>query len=322
VGYASAVGATRIPEDKPLYADSGADDQHFDTYGPVNYLAYDPFVRVWKPTRAQIDQPADFELSAARAAAITFDLLTIVGLLLLGMQLRRGRAGRLLGLALAYGWVSFPYTLFPLMNSSNDGLVSALVVFALLGLASPAARGAMITLAAAAKFAPLALAPLFASGRGEARLRSWIWFTLAAVLVVVVTVLPVIPPEGGLRVMYDQTIGFQLGRESPFSIWGQNPGLDPLLAVVKVAALALAVTVAFVPRRRDAFQVAALGAAVLIATQLVAEHWFYLYIAWFTPFMLAALYGEYATERGDTDAQVPAEAPVPAERPRELVGAR
>lgn len=305
VGYASAVGATRIQEHKPLYADSGAADLHFDTYGPVNYLAYDPFVRVWKPTRQEIDQPDDFELTAARAAAITFDLLTIVGLFLLGVQLRRGRAGRLLGLALAYGWVSFPYTLFPLMSSTNDSLISALVVFALVGLASPAARGAMITLAAAAKFAPIALAPLFASGRGDARLRSWIWFGLAAILVVVVTVLPVVPEEGGLRVMYDQTIGFQLGRESPFSIWGQNPGLDPLLAVVKVAALALAVGVAFVPRRRDTFQVAALGAAVLIATQLVAVHWFYLYIAWFVPFMLATLFGEYSTERQRSRAAVP-----------------
>jgi hypothetical protein len=322
VGYASAVGATRIQEDKPLYADSGANDQHFDTYGPVNYLAYDPFVRVWKPSRRQIDQPEDFELAAARAAAITFDLLTLVGLFLLGMQLRRGRAGRMLGLALAYGWVSFPYTLFPLMSSTNDSLISALVVFALLGLASPAARGAMITLAGAAKFAPLALAPLFASGRGEARLRSWIWFGLTAVLVGVVTVLPVIPGEGGLRVVYDQTIGFQLGRESPFSIWGQNPGLDPLLSVVKVAAVALVVAVAFVPRRRDALQVAALGAAVLIATQLVAVHWFYLYIAWFTPFMLAALFGEHSTAPAREPApELALEVPPPPEREPVAVGA-
>jgi hypothetical protein len=31
VGYASAVGAMRIQDDKPLYADSGANDLHFDT---------------------------------------------------------------------------------------------------------------------------------------------------------------------------------------------------------------------------------------------------------------------------------------------------
>jgi hypothetical protein len=36
--------------------------------------------------------------------------------------------------------------------------------------------------------------------------------------------------------------------------------------------------------------VAALGGAVLIALQIVAAHWFYLYIVWFTPFVLVALF--------------------------------
>jgi hypothetical protein len=326
VGYASAVGATRIQADEPLYADSGADDQHFDTYGPVNYLAYDPFVRIWEPTRQQIELPDDYELAAARAAAIAFDALTILGLFLLGLQLRGGRAGRRLGLALAYGWVSFPYTLFPLMSNTNDSLISALVVFALLGVSSAPARGAMIALAGAAKFAPLALAPLFASGRGEARLRSWAWFGATCALVGVITVVPYVPADGGLKVFYDQTIGFQLTRESPFSVWGQNPGLDPLLSIAKVAAIALAVAVAFVPRRRDALQIAALGAAVLIATQLVAMHWFYLYIVWFTPFLLVALFGEYATARArPPQADEPGAAvlpPVAADRDPELVAAR
>jgi hypothetical protein len=325
VGYASAVGATRIQEDKPLYVDSGAGDLHFDTYGPVNYLAYDPFVRIWKPTRQQIDMPQDYELTAARAAAIAFDLLTIVGLFLLGLQLRGGRAGRMLGLALAYGWVSLPYTLFPLMSNTNDTLISALVVFALLGLTSPAGRGAMITLAGAAKFAPLALAPLFASGRGESKLRAWAWFGLTAGLVFVMAVLPVIPKDGGLGVVYDQTIGFQFSRESPFSVWGQNPGLDPLLSIVKIAVIALAVAAAFVPRRRDTLQVAALGAAVLVATQFVAIHWFYLYIVWFAPFLLVALFGEYSTAREPVRAPLPATVTVPPrefEREPEPVGAR
>jgi len=125
--------------------------------------------------------------------------------------------------------------------------------------------------------------------------------------------------------MWDQTIGFQFNRESPFSIWGQNPGLDPLLALLKVAVIALGVLVAFVPRRRDALQVAALGAAVLIATQLIAIHWFYLYIAWFAPFLLVALFGEYSTARGGVREPVPEEfaaPPAPVERERELVGAR
>ena len=113
VGYGSAIGATRIQEGQPLYADSGKADQHFDTYGPVNYLAYDPFVRIWQPSQKEIEAPDDYNLPAARAASIVFDAFTVLGLFLLGMRLRRGRAGRLLGAALAYGWVSFPYTHVP-----------------------------------------------------------------------------------------------------------------------------------------------------------------------------------------------------------------
>jgi hypothetical protein len=321
VGYASAVGATRIQEDKPLYADSGPNDLHFDTYGPVNYLAYDPFVRIWTPTRQQIDAPRDFELTAARAASIAFDALTIVGLFLLGLRLRPGRAGRMLGLALAYGWVSFPYTLFPLMSNTNDTLIAALVVFGLLAITSAAGRAAMLALAGAAKFAPLALAPLFASGRGESRMRSWAWFALTFGLVGVITVVPYVPAEGGLRVLWDQTIGFQFNRESPFSIWGQNPGLDPLLTVAKVAVIALAVAVAFVPRRRDTLQVAALGAAVLLATQFLAIHWFYLYIVWFAPFLMVALFGEYSTGHDRGARTLPRRITVPAPREREPAGA-
>ena len=318
VGYASAVGATRIQDDEPLYVDSGATDQHFDTYGPVNYLAYDPFVRVWPPSQEEIDTPDDYELPAARVATLTFDALTIIGLFLLGLRLRLGRAGRMLGLALAYAWVSLPYTLFPLMSNTNDTLISALVVFALLAITSAPGRAAMIALAGAAKFAPLALAPLFATGRGEARLRSWFWFGLTCALVAVIAVVPFIPKDGGLKVFYDQTIGFQFTRESPFSLWGQNPGLDPLLSVVKFAVIALAVAVAFVPRTRTTLQVAALGAAVLIATQLVAIHWFYLYIVWFAPFVLVALFGEYETRPRVAGEPLPRRITVAAPLDREV----
>ena len=49
--------------------------------------------------------------------------------------------------------------------------------------------------------------------------------------------------------------------------------------------------VAFVPRTRDLRQVAALGAAVLIALQLTATYWFYFYIVWFAPLALVAMFG-------------------------------
>jgi hypothetical protein len=324
VGYGSAIGAWRVEHGKPLYVDSGVNDQHFDTYGPVNYLAYYPFVKLFPPSTQQAESPDDFELAAARAATLTFDLLTVLGLFLLGGRLRRGREGRMLGLALAYGWVAYPYTLFPLMSNTNDSLVSMLVVFALLAISSPAGRGAFTALGAAAKFAPLALAPLFATGRGESRSRSWTLFSLAFLAVAIAFVLPFIPAKGGFTTFYDQTIGFQFGRFSPFSIWGQNPSLDTLLTVLKAGVVALAVAVAFVPRQRTTAQVAALAAAVLIGTQLVAIHWFYLYIDWFAGLALVALFCEYHTGRARDRGPEPVTveiAPSAVEPAPELAGA-
>jgi hypothetical protein len=136
-------------------------------------------------------------------------------------------------------------------------------------------------------------------------------------------VLPFIPAKGGFHTFWSQTIGFQFSRESPFSIWGQNAGLDGLLTVAKVGAAALAVAVAFIPRHRSTAQVAALGAAVLIATQIIAIHWFYLYIDWFVPFALVALFCEYRTADGREQRPEPVTveiAPTPLEQERELAG--
>ena len=84
----------------------------------------------------------------------------------------------------------------------------------------------------------------------------------------------------------------------------------------------LAALVAFVPRRRTSAQVAALGAAIVIATQLIAIHWFYLYIVWFVPFMLVALFAEYHTghRRRPRDPATVEITPTPLTQERELAG--
>ena len=85
-------------------------------------------------------------------------------------------------------------------------------------------------------------------------------------------------------------------------MWGLHPGLAWLQDVLKLAAVGLAGLVFFFPRgRRSPAQVAALGAAVLIAVQLPAMHWFYFYVAWFMPFVLVALFASYATDEAEPE---------------------
>jgi hypothetical protein len=100
-------------------------------------------------------------------------------------------------------------------------------------------------------------------------------------------------PDGGLRELYDRTVGYQVSRPSPFSIWGQVDSLGWLQDLTKGAAAGLALLAAFVPRRPDLRQIAALGAAILIAVELTATHWFYLYIVWFVPFLFVALFAAH-----------------------------
>jgi hypothetical protein len=98
---------------------------------------------------------------------------------------------------------------------------------------------------------------------------------------------PAIAP--GLHTFYERTIAYQASRDSPFSIWGQVPGLEPLRVAILAAVGLLALGFAFRPRAKTLTQVAALGAALLIGIQLTAEHWFYLYIVWFFPLLLVAM---------------------------------
>ena len=316
VGYASVVGADRIAAGESLYGAFPADVAHGDTYGPVTYLAYLPFEQML-PWHGRWEG-----LAAAHAAAIAFDLLTALALFLLGRRLGGARRGMLLGVALAYGWTAYPYSSYVLASNANDSLVAALLVLALLALASPPGRGALVALAGVAKFAALALAPLFlaAADRGHPRadrLRRSAVFGCSFALVAGGLLLAFLP-DGGARELYDRTIGYQAGRDSPFSVWGLEPSLAPLHAAVTATAIALAILVAFVPHRKNIVQVAALAAAVLIALQIAAAHWFYLYIVWFFPLTLVALFGPHGVSDGpspSTSAQPRTGAGLPSTAP-------
>ena len=277
VGYAGVVGADRIAHGEPVYDNFPSDVSQGDTYGPVNYVAYVPFERIWPWSGTWNDLPA------AHGAAVFFDLATFALLILLGRRIRPGPAGNKLAATLAFGWAAYPYTAFALLSNSNDSLVAMLLVGTLLVLARPAARGVMAALATLAKFAPVVLVPMLAT-YGE---RRWKFVTGFALTAAVLLAWPAIDP--GFHTVYDRTIAYQAGRTSPFSIWGQVAGLEPLRIAILATVATLALLFAFRPKQKQLFQVAALGAALLIGVQLTMHHWFYLYIVWFYPLLLLGM---------------------------------
>jgi hypothetical protein len=305
VGYAGVVGADRVVHGEPIYDNFPEDVSQGDTYGPVNYFAYVPSDLIWPWSGSWDDLPA------AHGAAVLFDLAAFGLLFLLGRRLRAGPSGERLGATLAFGWAAYPYTAYVLESNSNDSLVAALLVATLLFLARPALRGGIAALATFTKFAPVLLAPMLATyvpsaggadvkgprtdavrppagpsaaAPGPAVGRFVLTFIGVSVLVML---WPAIDP--GLHTFYDRTIAYQADRNSPFSIWGQAPSLEPLRIAIIAALGTLALALAFWPRRKSLTQVAALGAALLIGTELVAHHWFYLYLVWFYPLLLVAL---------------------------------
>jgi hypothetical protein len=280
VGTESVIGASRLLHHLPLY---WADPSHGDTYGPITYLAYVPFQLLF-PWTGPLSN-----LHAADAAAIFFDLATVGGLILLGRRLREGAEGMRLGLVLAWAWAACPFTVIGLIVHTNDGLISMLSVFALLALASPVVSGALLGLAAAAKFSPAGLLPLLAAPRQRGIKGAVV--CVGAFTVVVVTAIVSWLPSGGLSYFWHRTIEFQLNRFDVFSPWALHPSLHPLQIVLEALAVLVAAAVAFVPRERSLWQVCALAGAVTIAIQLPATHWYYYYIMWFLPFVLAALLG-------------------------------
>ena len=92
VGYAGVIGANKLLHGQPLYGHWPKDNSQGDTYGPVAYYAYVPFVAIFGWSGTWDDLPA------AHAAAIAFDLLTLLGLFFLGRRIRGPTLGALLAL--------------------------------------------------------------------------------------------------------------------------------------------------------------------------------------------------------------------------------
>ena len=280
VGLSSVLGAERILAGQDLYGAEGYKHPELrpDTYGPVTYVLYAPFALA-------LSEPN----YAARAAAGVFDLLTGVGLFLLGRNLREGAEGSRLGFVLAYAWASFPYAFFVTAWAYNDTVVALFLVAAMLAIASPLRRGLAVGFGTAAKFAPAVIVPLFARGADAWSRRAILIYALALTAAITVAFAPFIP-DGGLPEVYERMIGWQIGRQSDTSIWGQYPSVERLRPFARAAVIVFAVALAFVPRRRTPIQVAALATAAILAFELSLGNWLPSYVVWFAPAAFVAFF--------------------------------
>ena len=285
------IGAQKIVDGQALYGTWPTDNPRGDTYGPVAYEAYVPFLEAFGFSGTWDDLPA------AHAASIFFDLCAIALLFLIGRMIR----GPTLGICLAYAWAAFPFTLLATESNTNDGLVAALLLATLLFAGRPLRRGVLAALTGLTKFAPLALAPLLATHRLDrqpgrpGRAKALALFAAGFLLAAAIVGVPGLAHDS-LSLIYQRTISYQATRPAPFSIWGLYAIPQTAQTTVQLAGLILALGLAVVPRRADLIGLAALCAAILIAIELGVTYWFYLYIPWFFAPAMIALLGRYGPE--------------------------
>jgi hypothetical protein len=313
VGYAGVIGADKLLKGKPMYGHWPKDNANGDTYAPVDYYAYVPARGLFGWSGTWDDLPA------AHAAAIAFDLLTLIGLYFLGRRIR----GPTLGVVLSYAWTAYPFTLWALSSNTNDTLVGMLIVYALLAIASPARRGVVAALAGLTKFVPLLLGPLLLRGRGRGwpRSRDVVVFVAVYGLTLVAVMLPVLF-DNNLHAFWQDSIVYQADRVTPFSVWGLWGGLSLEQHLIQGGAVALAIAVAFVPRERGVVEAAALAAAILIALQLSASYWLYSYIVWFFPAVAIALFGSHPAREPEVLSELRVQAPAPPRSPSPALAQR
>jgi hypothetical protein len=316
VGYSGVIGADRITHGESPYGHMPVEDSRKpcgpadldgeirdriqtngrcesadaqgDTYGPVSYLAYVPGYLMFGWS-GKWDR-----LRAAHFTSIAFDLLCLLGLALVGRRF----GGLRLAATLAFAWVAYPFTQYVSSSNTNDAIMPAFLIWGFWLASSPWARGTFVALAGWTKFAAFIVAPLWLGYPEAARHRRQPAFLAAFALTTLAAfwVLLLEPsPAHAAATFWRRTFGWQLGRDSPFSIWDWRqyhaglPDLHLVQRVLEVLVVLGALAAYFVPRRKSPLQLAALTGALLVAFELVLTHWSYLYIPWFFPFVAYAV---------------------------------
>jgi hypothetical protein len=252
-----------------------------DTYGPTAYEAYIPGFLAFGWSGKWDSLPA------VHFTSILFDILSIIGLFLVGLRF----GGVRLASMLAFAWAAYPFTQYASNSNTNDAIMPGLLIYGFWLVASPVGRGVLAALSGWSKFATLIVVPMWATypdRRPSPRfIAGFVIATLAAFSIVLLDP----SPFHELRVFWDRTVRWQIGRDSPFSLWDWRqyharglPDLRILQRVLQVLLVVGALAAAFFPRRKSPLQLAALTAALLAGFELVQTYWLYTYIPWFFPF--------------------------------------
>ena len=282
VVYAVMEGATRLLHGVLPYGHLPGDVVHGDTYPLLSYLAYVPLAAV-APVRSVWDS-VDVALGVTALAALCSS-----GLLWIASR-AGGEVAEEEGVRLALSWLCFPPVLVAASSGTTDVVLAPMLIGAVLLWRRPAAAGALITAAGWFKLAPFALLPLCLAARRGRELVGGLLAAVAVSVPLIVLLVVLGGLDGPVRMLH--AISFQFTRGTPQSAWAVL-GLSAWQPVAQALALGVVAAGAVrLHRASDASpaQIAALSAAVLLALQLAANYWSFLYVVWFAPLLTLALF--------------------------------
>src|SRR5262249_56715330 len=143
----------------------------------------------------------------------------------------------------------------------------------------PVARGVLAALSGWTKFAPLLVAPLWLTYPGRRPSRGFALGFAAATLAAFSILLLAPDPFHEAHVFWTRTVGFQIGRAAPWSLWdwGQYharglPDLHIVQRLLQGILLVGAIALAFLPSHKSPLQLAAFTAVLLARLSLLPPH--------------------------------------------------
>lgn len=225
---------------------------------------------------------------AARATAVFSHLLVFLGLVFVGRNLFGDVQ---LGLGMSTLYLLLPCTAFS-VEEVNHVLPAALTLWALVAYRRPLVSGALLGLACGIMFFPVFLIPLWAAFYGR---RGIVKFSAALLLIgsIVCSTVALTTPEIGSVVSQTLgTINFEvLSFETPQMVegfWIESYQYYRIPVMVTFFLLLTALT--FWPRRKSVEHLVSASAAIVAATQFWYPQQGGVYVLWYLPLLLVAMF--------------------------------
>lgn len=289
--YAAMEGATRLIHGWLPYGHMPPGIVHGDTYPILTYALYAPLA-VFAPVNSLWDS-VDLGLVVAAVASLFAAWAVFRTNAGPGRRADRSRSigQEEAGLRAAFAWLTFPPLLAVVSTGTTDLVLAAMLAAAVLLWRRPTACAGLLAVAGWFKLAPFVLLPVcLASLRGKRLIAA-----LAAIAGVSVPLVALLLLVGGLHGPLEMAhaVAYQFSRGSDQSIWGAL-GVSGLQPLGQASVLGLLAAILVKLRREpdlalDRTRMAALIAAVLIALQLAADYWAFLYLVWIVPVLCASL---------------------------------